>query len=60
MSDAACSSRRDLVGVAKDERCFLLDLSTRFETEKLAFRVLFDLNMTVDGSRWLSDERESF
>lgn len=32
-----------MVGVWKDGRCFFDDLSTLFE--KLAFRVLFDLNI---------------
>jgi hypothetical protein len=45
--DAACSSRRDLVGVWNEERCFFDDLSMRFE--KLALRVLFDLNILKRG-----------
>ena len=47
MREAASSSRRDLVGVWKDERCFLDDLSTRFE--KLIFFVLFDLNILTEA-----------
>ena len=63
--DAACSGRRDFVGVTKDERCFFDDLSMRFE--KLGFFVELDLNilavdsaMSFDGTmefRMEQDER---